>query len=466
VSQAEPTDRSEQLRAERVADLMSRLADGDDVDRLTWPLERLWDLRDRRLRELIAHAKEHSPWHAERLAGVEPEDVDAEGLRDLPAMDKRDLMEAWDSVSTDPRLTLDLAKRELDDLPEEGCRFVLDQYLVMSTSGSSGVPTVVAWDLDGWTEMAAVVMRAGMWLQRQAAGDGAPAAMPSGAFVQAAITSPRETSMSRQLAAFLRNPMVEDHPIPARTPLPQMVEAIDELSPSGVFGYASALAMLAGEAKAGRLRARPAMIGTSSEPLLSPMRGLLREGFGIEPSDTFAVTEIGALVARTFPGEPGLRLAEDIAVYEVDESGALLVTNVLNRALPLIRYRVGDHVRIDSPGDAVPWTGRRITITDTSGAVFTLGDARVEASAVAAAIECFEFIVDYSVAQTGAGIAVLAWTPLGHGDGALEAVSAELRHALARAGAEDAAVEVSFVDDPARLPQTDAGKRRRFVLSI
>ena len=455
---------SERRRRELVQYLMSRLGDGEDLDRLTWPLERSWELRDRRLRELIAHAKEHSPWHAERLAGVDPADVTADALAELPSMDKRDLMAEWDSIATDPRLTLELARRELDALPEAETRLVLDQYLVMSTSGSSGAPTIVAWDLVGWVEMAAVVMRAGMWLRREAAGDGPAGEIPAGPFVQATITSLRPTSMSHQLGAFLRNPMVEDHSVPALTPLDEMVERLNEISPSGIFGYASALSALAAEAREGRLRARPAMVGTSSEPLLAPMRALLQEGFGVEPSDTFAVTELGALLARTFPGAPGLRLAEDVAVYELDESGALVVTNVLNKALPLIRYRLGDRAEMDDPDDDVPWNGRRITITETSGVVFGFDDGtEVDAVSIASALDGFSFIVDYSVSRTETGIAVLAWSPLGVGEDSGAAVAADLRRVLSRAGAGDRDAEVAFVDDPGRLPQTTAGKRRRFI---
>ena len=81
-----------------------------------------------------------------------------------------------------------------------------------------------------------------------------------------------------------------------------MVERLNALSPWGLFGYASALAMLAGEAVAGRLRIEPVLVGASSEPLLEPMEDLLRDAFGVEPSNTYAVTEIGGLAARSVPG--------------------------------------------------------------------------------------------------------------------------------------------------------------------
>jgi phenylacetate-CoA ligase len=428
-----------------------------EVDKLTWPLERLWELRDRRLRDLVRHAKEHSPWHARRLADIEPDDVTAETLRNLPTMGKPDLMGEWNAISTDRRLTLEVAQAALDAMPESGTQWVLDDYLVMSTSGSSGVPTVVAWDRAGWEDMAAVVMRAGLWLQQHASGGGAASGPPPAPFTQVAIASPRPTSMSHQLGAFLANPMVISHDVPARTPLPEMVARLNELAPQGIFGYSSVLAMLGGEAAAGRLTIRPAMVGASSEPLLPPMAHLIRRGLGVEPSNTFAVTEIGALAARTFPGAPGLCLAEDVAVYEVDDDGALVVTNVLNKALPLIRYRLGDRVRIRDADDDVPWTGRRIEITDTSGVVFAFGDGvEVPASRIADALAAAPTVVDYAVRQTPGGVAVAVWAPDGLDPGPLE-------HALAAVLGQAGEVELSVLDDPSALPQTAAGKRHRFI---
>ena len=325
------------------------LIEDDEVDKLEWPLERMWALRDERLRALVAFARQHSSWHAGRLADVDLARLDGERLGELPVMDKGDLMAHWDQIATDPELTLASASAGVSG------------YVVVTTGGSSGKPTVIAWDPDGWGRMAAAVVRAGMWFAR--GGSGAPSR-----FVQATLGSRAETSMSRRLTAFLANPVVETHEIAVRTPLAEIVERLNTIQPDGIFGYASAIASLAGEALAGRLAVKPALIGVSSEPLLGPMAQLIHDAFGVEPSDTLAATEIGALAARTFPGAEGMRLTEDIAVYEVDADGMLLVTNVLNRALPLIRYRIGDRVRIEPPSGDIPWTGRRIRLLPPAAA--------------------------------------------------------------------------------------------------
>jgi phenylacetate-CoA ligase len=81
-----------------------------EVERLTWPLERLHRLRDERLRALLGTAKARSPWHAKRLAGVDVDTVTGANLAAVPTMTKTDVMEHWDEIVTDRRLTLDLAE--------------------------------------------------------------------------------------------------------------------------------------------------------------------------------------------------------------------------------------------------------------------------------------------------------------------------------------------------------------------
>jgi phenylacetate-CoA ligase len=59
-----------------------------EAERLTWPLERLHRLRDERLRALLRTATARSPWHGERLAGVDVEAVTGADLSAIPPMTK------------------------------------------------------------------------------------------------------------------------------------------------------------------------------------------------------------------------------------------------------------------------------------------------------------------------------------------------------------------------------------------
>jgi phenylacetate-CoA ligase len=136
------SDRQRHLRA--FADRLSV-----EADRLTWPLERLHRLRDERLRALLRTARERSSWHAKRLAGIDVDAVTGADLAAIPAMTKADVMEHWDEIVTDPRLTLELAEAHLERVASDGPSYLLGEYQVVTTGGSSGRRGVFAWDFEG-----------------------------------------------------------------------------------------------------------------------------------------------------------------------------------------------------------------------------------------------------------------------------------------------------------------------------
>jgi phenylacetate-coenzyme A ligase PaaK-like adenylate-forming protein len=475
----------EERRVELMSSLGERLA-GAEVERVTWPLERLHALRDERLRAAVGHAKQHSRWHAARLAHVDVDALTADTIDCIPIMTKDDLREHWDDIVCDGRLTQAGARAELDRLEASGGQpmFWHDDYIVMSTGGTSGVPTIVPWDVAGWMDMAAIVMRYGAWLQREAASapsTGSDAAASPARWIQATIGSSHHGSMSRRLATFLANPMVENHELPANAELAETVATLDEIRPDGLFGYSTALTMVACEARAGRLHVAPKMVGASSEPLTDAMAAYLTSAFGVEPSNTYAVTEVGALTARDFPGTPGLVLVEDLAVYEpmcelpdggwrrADEgewSDALVVTNVLNKALPLLRYAVEDRVIIDPTGPGGPWTGRRIRLGNRLFAPLRYGDVVVDAGRLLQQVLDHDDVLDAAIVQIRRGVRVEAW--FGEHPPGTEA-TAILERAVASAlksdALVDAQVEVVVVEHPAELPRTPAGKRRPVVTS-
>jgi phenylacetate-CoA ligase len=139
-----------------------------EAERLTWPLERLHRLRDERLRALLRTAKARSPWHGKRLAGVDVEAVTGADLAAIPPMTKADVMEHWDEIVTDRRLTLELAETHLERVASEGPAYMLGEYQVVTTGGSSGRRGVFVWDFEGWLGFGLARERPTFWLRRAA----------------------------------------------------------------------------------------------------------------------------------------------------------------------------------------------------------------------------------------------------------------------------------------------------------
>ena len=61
----------EDLRRRHLAELATLLP--EHMQRLRWPAERLRQERRERLRDLLRVARASSPWHRDRLAGVDPD---------------------------------------------------------------------------------------------------------------------------------------------------------------------------------------------------------------------------------------------------------------------------------------------------------------------------------------------------------------------------------------------------------
>jgi phenylacetate-CoA ligase len=69
--------------------------------RLSWNRDQIQAEQRQGLARLLAHAAEHSPFHARRLRGVDLGAVDPGDMSALPVMTKAHMMDALDDVFTD-----------------------------------------------------------------------------------------------------------------------------------------------------------------------------------------------------------------------------------------------------------------------------------------------------------------------------------------------------------------------------
>lgn len=430
-----------------------------ELEKLTWPLERLHALRDERLRALLRYAAERSPWHARRLRNVDIEAIGGDDLSAIPPMTKADLMSAWDEIVTDRRLTLDLVRRHLAGVAERGPAYLLDDYQAVATGGATGV---FVWDRDGWLEAALNSWRHVGWILGHLNLVGVPARA-------ATIAAEHAIHMTE---AMRRTFEIDDSGLllPVSRSLPDIVRALNAHEPTQLLAYPSMLHRLALEARSGRLAIAPALMFCGAEPLLPHMRATIESTFGAPAIDMYASSECG-LIACSPPGSPHLHVAEDLGVFEaVDRTGRpvapgriadrLLVTNVINRALPLIRYELTDEVTfLDEPNPG-PWTGRRIAaVRGRLDDLFVYADDVVVHPYVFwSALGRDPRIVEYQVRQTrrGAAVAVELAEEL-----PIQPIEEQLATSLRQAGLRQPTVDVRVVPAIERHPTS--GKIRRFV---
>jgi phenylacetate-CoA ligase len=128
------------LRARMAAAIGGQLP--GHIDRLGWSAEQLAGLQRVRLRALLARAIERSPFHAARLAGVAADRFELTDLPRLPVMTKAQMMERFDEVVTDRRLTRELVDRHIGASVTEPA-LLLGDYVCLVSGGSSGLRGVV-----------------------------------------------------------------------------------------------------------------------------------------------------------------------------------------------------------------------------------------------------------------------------------------------------------------------------------
>src|SRR5207344_2634889 len=84
----------EQLRVAHLNAVRASLE--DHVARLEWPRERIERYQTERLRSLLVYARERSPFHAARMAHIDPAAATVADLVRLPTMIKQEAQNDWD----------------------------------------------------------------------------------------------------------------------------------------------------------------------------------------------------------------------------------------------------------------------------------------------------------------------------------------------------------------------------------
>jgi phenylacetate-CoA ligase len=442
----------EELRARQRAEVSDGLL--AHAKRLRWSADRLAQERRRSLRVVLARAIEDAPFHRDRLRGVDPSTFTLDDLRSLPVMTKDELMANFDEALTEPQVTLSLANDHLDHLTSDG--YLLDRFRVVLSGGSSGRRGVFVYGWDDWVTFFLGQCR---WQTRRPP-------LPSPAKI-ATLFARAPVHLSAAIYSFGSDP---EHPVaqlPLSLPLAEIVARLNQIQPELLEGYPTALALLVGEARAGRLQIAPKLINSGGELLVGEAREAVRELWGVEIANTWAISE-GIFTSTCEHG--AMHLPDDLAIIElVDAAGdpvapgelsaKIYLTNLYNLTQPLIRYEITDSMTVATDRCACGSVHSRIT--DLGGRfdeVFVYGDGSVvHPIALYGPLEQDRHVVEFQVRQTANGIDVAVAT---NGPADLSGLRAELRAALVGAQIADPDVTVWAAD---RLDRLWSGKLRRFI---
>jgi phenylacetate-CoA ligase len=304
-----------------------------------WSRPQLAEFQRRELQGLLAHARDASSFWRERLPAGDVE------LEELPILDKATLMEHWDDAVTASGLRLAEVEAHLATLERDD--FLRGGYRAMATGGTTGQRGVFAFDRREWSTCLAGFLR---WSEYA----GMQPRFPRLKVVAIGATSPLHMT-----ARFAETIDVGAHRVlrlDARAPIDELAAKLQRFQPDVLNGYPSVLALLADEQIDGRLAISPWRVSTTSEVRTAEMEARIVAAWDQVPYDVYGITEVGIFAVDCSHHE-GLHLFEDLAIVEVvDADGRpvpagepgerLLVTNLFNRTLPLVRYELSDLVTI------------------------------------------------------------------------------------------------------------------------
>jgi phenylacetate-CoA ligase len=305
-----------QLRYQREFE-RSQFLSAEEIRQLQW----------QRLQALLEHAYRQCPFYRDRFerAGLIPSDLRGlDDLRTLPVLEKRDIQEQGERM-----VARDWPRGEL---------------IRNQTGGSTGQPVSFYLSRARKCSRAAATERHNRWAGWEV---GDRAAVIWGA----PCDRPADTWRARLRGALLREPLWLDTANVTEESLAEFQKGLANWRPRIIQAYARSAVLLARYLQArGLTPHRPHAIITSAEVLEEDERRLLEDVFGCPVFNRYGCREV-SVVASECPAHSGLHIMAEGLYVEIEtprgpaaagEMGAILVTDLLNYAMPLVRYRIGD----------------------------------------------------------------------------------------------------------------------------
>jgi phenylacetate-CoA ligase len=395
-----------------------------------WPEDRIRRHQDQSLLDTLRFAIERVPHY--RDLGLEANQItSAADLEQFPVLTKSTLQE-------------NQLRLLADDVTLGACK-------TSTTSGSTGEPTTSAFDRNTW-----LLCKYTLKIRRLLAygvGIGKRVLLVS-------EMHPEEIAESSRV--FGSGLLFGQRYVSIHQPVSHGLREIRSFRPHAIYAFPSYLAELL-EYCERRQEALPGLgtIFTSSEVLTEGLRQRLMNAFSADVCDVYGNTEFKEVAWQCRSKRYHVNF-ESTWVETIDEAedgfGTVLLTTLVNRAMPLIRYRVGDRVRIGTGecdcGRNGPWlaavSGREVDM-------LILADGRrLSPYLLTSIIELDPAIRRYQIVQSSPSELTVRYLRASDS----EVNEPRLRQSIAELLGE--ALKIHF-DHATDLPRTERGKQKVFI---
>src|SRR5882672_2533827 len=304
------------------------------------------ELKLAKFRKLVRHARDRSSYYR-RIIEERRIDVDRCTPADFPVLTKSLLMANFDEICTVPGLTKTRVAEFLTRSKDPG-ELLDGKYRVIHTSGSSGEVGYFVYSPQDWVRGTMMPRRA-----RQAF----PRRRHRGKFRLAYFAAVdghyAGVTMIRSLKTSIARFFVDVQLYEVNSPLPEIVDALNEYQPDFLIGYTTALKILAEKQREGALKLALIGLGTAGEVTTEGDRAFLEQAFGCALINSYGSSEHLGMGSST-PDGSQMVLVDHEQVYEFYDDHSV-ITNLFNYTLPLIRYRMADILKPVDSGPHAPY---------------------------------------------------------------------------------------------------------------
>lgn len=316
----------EKIRGTQILPVLNELRRTDKISR-----DELSELRDTKLRKLMAHIQTNSPWYVDHWSaeGISPRDVrTVDDLAKLPILKKDDLRIGM----RNGLVAKNIAKMSTDPVASGGTTGDPVRLLISRESRNWAGASMLRY-FEWWGRK--LGERMGILWGRQD---------PYGLSAVYKLRRKLTRLLTRRLymnTFYLDDNILESH-----------YRRLARYDPFILRGYANSIYLMALFIRKQNMPLWPSLrfISSTSERLTQEMRNVIEDVFNVPVANQYASGEVQG-VAYECPEGREMHIAEEHVILEVvdedgnptmDKAGRILLTDLDNYATPLIRYEVGD----------------------------------------------------------------------------------------------------------------------------
>lgn len=308
--------------------------------------EEILEIREKKFRKMLKFAYNNSKFYHElyKSNGITENDLDTIGIEKIPIIDKKILMDNFDDVVTKN----DVKKDELLDYiikNKDPYHVYKNRYNIIYSSGSSGNVGIFVYKKNDYDKLYSFITRAYKFKLKKIKSVFLGAADGHYSTVTFVIRG------NRGIMKLFYESIILD----INQPIENRIEEVNNFNPDVIAGYFSGLKILADYQQKGILNINPKKIVSSGEGVIPKDKKYIEEVFGKPLINIYGCVEC-SLIGIGKNEYDGVYIMDDLVYIEFKDDHILL-TNLFNKTMPIIRYRIEDYIKVkEDKNKIMPFT--------------------------------------------------------------------------------------------------------------